>query len=117
MEKLSLRKQLTIIRLYLSGYSFDEIAAQAGVSKGSVANVIADLKAGRMLIRLLFRLGCRISEVLALKVEDVDFEQGTVTIEHLKARLRLFCPNCNGRLGKTHAFCPRCGGNVDIALT
>jgi len=26
----------------------------------------------RLLIRLLFRLGCRISEVLALKVEDVD---------------------------------------------
>ena len=40
----------------------------------------------RLLIRLLFRLGCRISEALALKVEDIDFDQGTVTIEHLKAR-------------------------------
>ena len=27
----------------------------------------------RLLIRLLFRLGCRISEALALKVEDIDF--------------------------------------------
>jgi len=27
----------------------------------------------RLLIRLLFRTGCRISEVLALKVEDMDF--------------------------------------------
>ena len=37
----------------------------------------------RLLIRLLFRLGCRISEVLAIEVEDVDFEQGTITIQHL----------------------------------
>ena len=49
MEKLSLGKQLAIVRLYLNGDSYDEIAAQAGVSKGSVANVIADLKAGRLL--------------------------------------------------------------------
>ncbi len=27
----------------------------------------------RLLIRSLFRLGCRVSEALALKVEDVDF--------------------------------------------
>jgi predicted RNase H-like nuclease (RuvC/YqgF family) len=49
MEKLSLRKQLVIVRLYLSGFSYDEIAAQAGVSKGTVANVITELKAGRIL--------------------------------------------------------------------
>ena len=49
MQKLSLRKQLTIVRLYLSGFSYDEIAARAGVSKGTVANVVGDLKAGRIL--------------------------------------------------------------------
>jgi len=32
----------------------------------------------RLLIRLLFHLGCRISEALALKVEDIDFTQGTI---------------------------------------
>jgi integrase/recombinase XerD len=37
----------------------------------------------KLLIRLLFRLGCRISEALVLRVEDIDFERGTVTIEHL----------------------------------
>ena len=71
----------------------------------------------RLLIRLLFRLGCRISETLALRVENIDFDQGTVTIEHLKARLRLFCPDCNARLGMTHTFCPKCGSKVDKALT
>jgi len=41
----------------------------------------------RLLIRILFRLGCRISEALALTAEDIDFAQGTVTIQHLKACL------------------------------
>ena len=71
----------------------------------------------RLLIRLLFRLGCRISEALTLRVEDIDFDHGTVTIEHLKTRLRLFCTNCNARLGKTHAFCPKCSTRVENALT
>jgi len=31
----------------------------------------------RLLIRLLVRLGCRISEALALEVEDIDFTQST----------------------------------------
>jgi integrase len=38
----------------------------------------------RLLIRLLSCLGCRVSEALALSVQDIDFEQGTVTIQHLK---------------------------------
>ena len=38
-----------------------------------------------LLIRLLFRLGCRISELLTLELKDIDFEQGTVTIQHLKS--------------------------------
>jgi integrase/recombinase XerD len=70
----------------------------------------------KLLIRLLFRLGCRISEALALKVEDIDFTQGTVTIQHLKARLKLSCPHCNARLGRSHAFCPRCGAKVERAV-
>ena len=70
----------------------------------------------RLLIRLLFRLGCRISEALALRVEDIDFERGTVTIEHLKTRIRIFCSSCNARLGKTHTFCPKCSVRVEKVL-
>jgi integrase/recombinase XerD len=70
----------------------------------------------KLLIRLLFRLGCRISEALALKVEDINFEQGTVTIEHLKTRLELCCPSCGARLGKSHKFCPACGHSVEKAV-
>lgn len=67
----------------------------------------------KLLIRLLARLGCRVSEALGLTVDDVDFEQGTVRIEHLKSRIRLVCTTCNARLGKSHAFCPKCGSRID----
>ncbi len=67
----------------------------------------------RLLIRLLFHLGCRISEALAIRVEDIDFIQGMVTIIHLKTRIRLSCPKCGARLGRRHRFCPECGEEVD----
>ena len=69
----------------------------------------------RLLIRLLARLGCRILEALALRVEDIDFEAGTVTILHLKSRINLYCPACRARLGRKHRFCPGCGDNTRMA--
>jgi len=70
----------------------------------------------KLLIRLLARLGCRISEALALEVKDIDFTAGTVTIQRLKARTKLFCPKCGAGLGKSHIFCPKCGVKVDTAV-
>lgn len=70
----------------------------------------------RLLIRVLFHLGCRISEALALEVKDVDFDTGTVTIQHLKTRINLACPQCGARLGRSHTFCPKCGAKVKEAL-
>lgn len=67
----------------------------------------------RLLIRLLFHLGCRISEALALMVTNIDFVTGTVTIRHLKSRIELYCPNCSARLGVTHVFCPKCGDRIN----
>ena len=69
----------------------------------------------RLLVRILFRLGCRVSEALALKVSDIDFERGTVTVLHLKMRIRLLCTKCRTRLGKRHQFCPECGEGVSEA--
>ncbi len=70
----------------------------------------------RLLIRLLFRLGCRVSEALGLEVKDIDFTRSTVTIEHLKSRIKLACPKCSARLGKSHTFCPKCGVKVVEAV-
>lgn len=67
----------------------------------------------KLLIRLLFRLGCRVSEALALNVGDIDLIKGFVTIIHLKTQTRLLCPDCQARLGKIHRFCPQCGRKVD----
>lgn len=69
----------------------------------------------KLLIHLLFHLGCRISEALALAVEDVDFERGTVTIKHLKTSLKLSCSQCGQQIGKSHTFCPKCGSRITKA--
>ena len=63
----------------------------------------------RLLIRLLFHLGCRITEALSLKVDDIDFIQGTVSIVHLKRRVKISCADCGAQLGMSHSYCPRCG--------
>ncbi len=70
----------------------------------------------KLLIKLLARLGCRISEALTLEVKDIDFAQGMVAIEHLKSRIKLSCPRCNTTLEKSHTFCPKCGKKVDKAV-
>jgi integrase/recombinase XerD len=67
----------------------------------------------RLLIRILFRLGCRVSEALALTVDDIDMGKGLVTIIHLKSRAKLLCPHCRARLAKAHQFCPACGNKVE----
>jgi len=69
----------------------------------------------RLLIRVLFHLGCRVSEALALAIEDIDFNHGTIIIQHLKASLKLSCTGCGQRLGRSHTFCPKCGIKVEKA--
>ncbi len=71
----------------------------------------------KILIHLLFRLGCRITEALLIKIDDIDFTQGTVTIVHLKRRVKLSCSNCGARLGAAHLFCPKCGGKIEKSHT
>lgn len=73
------------------------------------ANSVRD----RLLIHLLFHLGCRISEALALKVEDIDFNQGVVTIVHLKRSLKVSCSKCGAKLGVSHSYCPKCGSKIE----
>jgi len=69
----------------------------------------------QLLVRLLFRTGCRVSEALALTDGDVDLDSGTIRILHLKTRIRLSCNYCGCRLGRAHSFCPECGRAVGVA--
>ncbi len=46
MYELTTNKKMKVIILYLQGYSYDEVVKKTGVSKGTVFNIISDLKAG-----------------------------------------------------------------------
>ena len=80
-----------------------------------MAQAATNLRDG-LLIRMLFWLGCRVSEALAIRVEDVNPAQGTVTIKHLKTRIRLSCPYCGTRLSRAARFCRGCGKDVPEPL-
>jgi integrase/recombinase XerD len=66
----------------------------------------------KLLIRLLSRLGCRISEVLSIQLKDIDFEDEVITILHLKKRVKTTCSICGARLSRKHQYCPECGIKV-----
>ena len=70
----------------------------------------------RLLIRMLFWGSCRVSEALGLRVEDVNPAQGTLTIQHLKTRIKLLCPYCGTRLSRAARFCPGCGKDVPAPI-
>lgn len=71
----------------------------------------------RLLIRLLFHLGCRVSEALVLETGNIDFINKTITIQHLKTSTRITCPDCSSRLSRSSTFCPGCGAKVEQTIT
>jgi integrase/recombinase XerD len=70
----------------------------------------------KILIRILFYLGCRIGEAIDLDVKDINFDACTITILHLKLHINIACPECKARLSKSHTFCPGCGIKVNEAV-
>ncbi len=71
----------------------------------------------RLLIHFLFHTACRVTEALGIAVEDINLAEGTVTIQHLKTRLKLSCPSCGTQLGRNHSYCPKCGIKVEQAVS
>jgi integrase/recombinase XerD len=69
----------------------------------------------KILIRILFRLGCRVSEALAIGVEDIGFSSGIIMIKHLKQRIKYSCPECKAGLATCNKYCPNCGIEVTMA--
>lgn len=67
-------------------------------------------------IALLARDGIRISEAIQVNESDIDFNNGTLNITHLKQRVKLKCPTCSELMGKRHLFCPGCGNKVSQAI-
>ena len=89
------------MKTYLDQEELEQLEAAAGNERD------------RLLVRLLTHTGCRISEELGIRVEDINFSQHLITIQHLEVRIGLACSKCGARLGKIHRFCPKCGLEVD----
>ena len=67
----------------------------------------------RLLMLLLSRTGCRVSEALSITVDDIDLTSKLITIKHLKRRIKLTCPECSARLSHNSNFCPGCGNKIN----
>ena len=75
----------------------------------------ADFLRDKLLIRLLYYSACRVSEALAITIQDIDFRQGVIAIKHLKNRIKLSCPHCGTILSKTNKYCPGCSWKISEA--
>ena len=47
MRETPLKKRMEVLKLYFEGYPYDEIASKVGIAKGSVVNIIKELRDGR----------------------------------------------------------------------
>ena len=90
---------------------------KAYLESGEIIRMVetADNLRDRLLITMLFHLGCRISEALAIKAGDIDLANRTITITHLKSRIKLKCRSCGTGLSRASVFCPKCGSKVCAA--
>lgn len=75
---------------------------------------VASNSRDRLLVRVPYRLGCRVSEALGISIDGIDFVLDKVSIVHLKSRVWLNCRQCNARLGLKHDFCPKCGAKNEL---
>jgi len=66
----------------------------------------------KVIVSFLADTGCRVSELLRLKTQHIDFDRRLVLIPHLKAGLKKKCPGCGRAVGRRHNFCPKCGKNI-----
>ncbi|MDV2988837.1 MAG: hypothetical protein P3T54_01570 [Dehalogenimonas sp.] len=74
MKELSATKVVSVLRMYFAGFSYEEIAVKNNVSKGTVFNVVADLKSG------LFPEAANLSEDIDLLREAaIDLKNAKLT--------------------------------------
>ena len=48
MKHLTMSIKMKVVKLFLTGLSYDEIAQQAGVAKGSVVNIVDEFRDGKL---------------------------------------------------------------------
>lgn len=99
-------------KTYLELTEVDLLEANA-LARDPTTGQLAPCLRDRLLIRLLFCLALRVSEALAIGVEDdLDLDASQVKVIRQKERLRLFCSFCGERMARRHRYCPGCGREV-----
>ncbi len=90
------------------------MAVKTVLSSDEINRMIGSSKCQRdqLILQFYADTGCRESELLALTVENVDFEAGTVLIPHLKRGAKKHCPDCGKIAGRSTKWCSHCGANL-----
>ncbi len=70
----------------------------------------------KVIIMFLADCGLRVTELINIKNEDLDFEKEAVLITHLKEGIRKKCPGCGRAAGKQQKFCSRCGEDLSSVI-
>jgi len=66
----------------------------------------------KVILQFYADTGCRTSELLRIKEENIDLKKQIVLIPHLKVGTRKKCPGCGKAAGKNQPFCSRCGASL-----
>lgn len=84
MKEITMNNKLKIIKLFLSGLSYDDIAMQVGVAKGSVVNIIDQFREGELPIPP------GVTEYIdELRKVAIDMKKHSTTVSQLKGYIKL----------------------------
>jgi predicted nucleic acid-binding Zn-ribbon protein len=84
MKKISLTQKFKVVKLFLTGLSYDQIAQQIGIAKGSVVNIIDEFRKGHL------RVPPDMTEYVdALRQVAVDLRKNNASIAQVRSCLKL----------------------------
>lgn len=90
------------------------MAIKTYLTSDEIQKMVANARCTRdqVIITFYADTGCRVSELLELRVENLDLDANTILIPHLKRGTKKKCPNCNRSAGRTQSFCSKCGNDL-----
>jgi integrase len=90
------------------------VAIKTSLNTKDVEKIIsqADNLRDKLIVQFYYDTGIRVSELLQIRMKNIDLEQKTVLIPHLKHGIHKVCPVCNKQGGRKIAFCSKCGSDL-----